>query len=70
MGENVKDKDIVEACKIAQILDFIQTLPHKYNTILVRVDVNLSGGQRQRIAIARALIKKSKIIYLMKPLLL
>ena len=62
VGENVKDKDIVEACKIAQIHDFIQTLPHKYNTIIGEGGVNLSGGQRQRIAIARALIKKSKII--------
>ena len=62
MSENVKDKDIVEACKIAQIHDFIQTLPHKYNTIIGEGGVNLSGGQRQRIAIARALIKKSKII--------
>ena len=62
MGDNVKDKDIIEACKIAQIHDFIQTLPHKYNTIIGEGGVNLSGGQRQRIAIARALIKKSKII--------
>lgn len=62
IDDNLKDRDIIEACKIAQIHDYIQTLPHKYNTIIGESGVTLSGGQRQRIAIARALIKKSKII--------
>lgn len=62
MGENVKMDEITEACKIAQIHDYIMTLPKKYNTLLGEGGVNLSGGQRQRLAIARALIKKSKII--------
>ena len=62
VGDNVKKKDIIEACKIAQIHDYIESLPNKYNTLLGEGGINLSGGQRQRLAIARALIKKSKII--------
>lgn len=62
IDENIKNQEIIEACKIAQIHDYIQTLPQKYNTLIGEGGVNLSGGQRQRIAIARALIKKSKII--------
>ena len=55
-------KDIKKACKLARIDDFIDSLPDKYDTILGEGGVNLSGGQKQRIAIARALLKKSKII--------
>lgn len=62
MGDNIKKKDIVEACKIAQIHDYIESLPDKYDTILGEGGINLSGGQKQRLAIARALLKKSKII--------
>ena len=62
MNDNVTKKDIINACKVAQIHDFIMTLPNKYDTLLGEGGVNLSGGQRQRLAIARALIKKSKII--------
>ena len=59
---DVTMKQIVEACKIAQIHDFIMELPNKYNTLIGEGGTNLSGGQKQRLAIARALIKKSKII--------
>lgn len=62
INPDISDKQIIKVCKIAQIHDFILNLPHKYNTVLGEGGLNLSGGQRQRIAIARALIKKSKII--------
>lgn len=54
--------DIVEACKLACIHDYIDTLPHKYDTIIGENGANISLGQKQRIAIARSLLKKSKII--------
>lgn len=62
IGEDITDDDIIEACKVAQIHDYIMTLPNKYDTLLGEGGVTLSGGQRQRLAIARALLKKSKII--------
>ena len=64
MNENVTEKEIIHACKIAQIHDFIMSLPDKYDSLLGEGGTNLSGGQKQRLAIARALIKKSKIILL------
>lgn len=51
-----------EACKIACLDDFIETLPLKYDTILGEGGVALSGGQKQRLAIARAFVQKTKII--------
>ena len=62
MGNKVTDKQIKEACKIAQIDEYIESLPDKYDTLLGEGGLNLSGGQRQRLTIARALIKNSKII--------
>lgn len=62
MGNKVTDKQMKDACKIAQIHDYIESLPDKYDTLLGEGGLNLSGGQRQRLTIARALIKKSKII--------
>ena len=59
---DVTDKEIKEACRLACLDDFIDSLPNKYNTIVGEGGVNLSGGQRQRLAIARALIQKTKII--------
>ena len=59
---NVTDKEIKQACRIACLDDFIESLPDKYNTIIGEGGVNLSGGQRQRLAIARAFIQKTKII--------
>jgi len=50
------------ACKRAYIHEFIESLPRKYDSLLGENGINLSGGQRQRIAIARALMKESKII--------
>ena len=54
--------DIVNACKMAEIHDTIEKLPNGYQTPLGELGVGLSGGQRQRIAIARALLKRPKIL--------
>ena len=58
------DEEIIEVCKKAQIHDIIDQMEKGYNTLVGENGVILSGGQKQRIAIARALIKKSKIILL------
>lgn len=55
-------KQIKEACKIACLDEFIESLPDKYDTIIGEGGVNLSGGQKQRLAIARALLQKTEII--------
>lgn len=60
--ENASDDEIRNACKCACIDDFITSLPEGYNTNLGQGGVNLSGGQKQRLCIARALLKKPKII--------
>lgn len=62
LENNITLKDIKEACKIAKLDSFIESLPDKYNTLIGEGGINLSGGQKQRLAIARALLKKSKII--------
>lgn len=54
--------EIRHYCKLASIDDYIMSLPKKYNTLLGEGGVNLSGGQKQRLAIARTLVKKSKVI--------
>lgn len=53
---------IREACKQAEIDDYIMSLPMKYDTVLEEAAINISGGQKQRIAFARALLKNSKIL--------
>ncbi len=63
-NENATDEEIVKACKQASIDDFIESLPDKYDTDLGQGGVNVSGGQKQRLCIARALLKKPKIIIL------
>ena len=55
-------KKIRNACKLAEIDDYIMSLPDKYDTKIGEGGVNLSGGQKQRLAIARALLKDSRII--------
>ena len=62
IDESITDEEIYEACKISQIHNFIMNLPDKYDTLIGEGGISLSGGQRQRLAIARALLKKSKII--------
>ncbi|MDO5440019.1 MAG: ABC transporter ATP-binding protein [Erysipelotrichaceae bacterium] len=61
---NATHEEVVEACKCAQAEDFIERMPEKYNTDLGQGGVNVSGGQKQRLCIARALLKKPKIIIL------
>ncbi len=56
------DDEIKNACKIASLDEFIETLPDGYDTVVGEGGVTLSGGQRQRLAIARALLMKTKII--------
>lgn len=55
---------ILQACKIANIDSFIQSLPEKYNTKVGERGLNFSGGQRQRMAIARTILKDAPIIVL------
>ena len=60
--ENLTDEEMINACKMACLDDFINTLPDKYDTIVGEGGITLSGGQKQRLAIARALIQKTEII--------
>ena len=58
------DEDMVRICKLAQADEFIQTFPDKYDTYIEQGGTNVSGGQKQRLCIARALLKKPKILIL------
>lgn len=60
--DDLTDKEMIEACKIACLDDFVNTLPNKYDTVIGEGGVTLSGGERQRLAIARAFIQKTEII--------
>lgn len=62
--ENATDEEIVEACKQAQADEFIQGFPDGYDTYIEQGGTNVSGGQKQRLCIARALLKKPKILIL------
>ncbi len=62
--ENATDEELVNACKSAQAHDFITAFPDGYQTDLGQGGVNVSGGQKQRLCIARALLKKPKILIL------
>ena len=63
-NEAATDEEIEEACRAACAHDFIMGFPEGYNTYLGQGGVNVSGGQKQRLCIARALLKKPKIIIL------
>ena len=63
-NENATDEEVVSACKLAQADDFIRAFPDGYDTYIEQGGTNVSGGQKQRLCIARALIKKPKILIL------
>ena len=63
-NENATDDELIEACKLAQADSFIQEFPDKYDTYIEQGGTNVSGGQKQRLCIARALVKKPKILIL------
>lgn len=60
--EDIKDKDIFEALKIAQLTDMIENMKDGLNTVVGRHGIRLSGGQRQRLSIARMIIADPKIV--------
>ena len=63
-NELATEKEIIHACKLAQADEFINTFPDKYDTYIEQGGSNVSGGQKQRLCIARALLKKPKILIL------
>ena len=63
-NENATDEEIVAACKIAQADEFVSSFPEGYNTYIEQGGTNVSGGQKQRLCIARALLKRPKILIL------
>lgn len=63
-NKNATDEEIIHACKLAQADEFIQRFPDKYDTYIEQGGSNVSGGQKQRLCIARALLKKPKILIL------
>ena len=63
-NENAMDDELIEACKLAQADGFIKDFPDGYDTWIEQGGTNVSGGQKQRLCIARALLKKPKILIL------
>ena len=63
-NEHATDEELVEACKLAQADEFVQQFPDGYDTYIEQGGTNVSGGQKQRLCIARALLKKPKILIL------
>lgn len=63
-NKDATEEEIINACKIAQAHDFVESFPDGYQTYLGQGGVNLSGGQKQRLCIARALLKSPKVLIL------
>ena len=61
-NNSATDEEIVEACKIAQADSFVESFPDKYETRILQGGSNVSGGQKQRLCIARAILKKPKVL--------
>ncbi|MGM0446345.1 MAG: ATP-binding cassette domain-containing protein, partial [Bacillota bacterium] len=62
--DNISEKEIKNAAKVTEVYDNIMEFPNKFDTILGERGVTLSGGQKQRISMARAIIKKPKVLIL------
>ena len=63
-NENATDEEIEQACRLAQADEFVRSFPEGYDTFIEQGGTNVSGGQKQRLCIARALLKKPKILIL------
>ncbi len=63
-NKEASDEEIIRACELAQAAEFIEKMPEKYDTYIEQGGSNVSGGQKQRLCIARALLKKPKILIL------